>query len=160
MLSASELQLLLLTLLEERPRHGYDLIKAIQELTGGAYVPSPGMVYPALSYLEESELAILKPDGAKKLYSLTDSGAALLRDNQNQVAVLLDALKRVAQRLGKAREAYDRAEGATVPSGVAALETARRDLKAVLFDSLDATPEEQQRIAAILERTIAEIRGR
>jgi DNA-binding PadR family transcriptional regulator len=159
MLSASELHLLLLALLEERPRHGYDLIKGIQELTGGAYVPSPGMVYPALSYLEEAGLAGLKPDGTKKLYNLTEAGEALLRENRAQVTALLDALKRAGQRLDKAREAYAQAEG-MASSGVTALEAARRDLKVVLFDSLDASAEEQQRIAAILQRTIAEIRKR
>jgi DNA-binding PadR family transcriptional regulator len=159
MLSGAELQLLLLALLEERPRHGYDLIKGIQELTSGAYVPSPGMVYPALSYLEESGRVALTPEGTKKLYSLTDVGEALLRDNRAQVTALLEALKRAGQRLDRARQAYDQTEG-SAPSGASALEAARRDLKAVLFDCLDVSEDEQQRIAAILQRTIAEIRKR
>jgi DNA-binding PadR family transcriptional regulator len=117
------------------------------------------MVYPALSYLEESGLTAPQADGTKKLYSLTDSGATLLRDSRAQVTVLIDGLKRAGQRLDKAREAYDLAEG-SAPSSAAALEAARRDLKAVLFDSLDAPADEQQRIVAILQRTIAEIRGR
>jgi DNA-binding PadR family transcriptional regulator len=165
-LSASDLQLLIIALLEERPRHGYDLIKAIQELTGGAYMPSPGMVYPALSYLEESGLAALEPDGAKKLYRLTEAGASMLRDNRARLTSLLDALKRIGQRLGKARELFEQSEDPKTAAQDAAghagtaLEAARRDLKAVLFDNLDAPPEEQQRIAEILQQTIAQIRKR
>jgi DNA-binding PadR family transcriptional regulator len=74
MLSAADLQLILLALLEERPRHGYDFIKAIEELTGGAYTPSPGMIYPALSYLDEIGQVTAQPDGAKKQYRLTEAG--------------------------------------------------------------------------------------
>ena len=52
-LSSNDLQLLLLALLAEKPAHGYELIRALEERSGGAYAPSPGMIYPALTYLEE-----------------------------------------------------------------------------------------------------------
>jgi DNA-binding PadR family transcriptional regulator len=161
MLTSADLQLLLLALLEERPRHGYDLIKSIQELAGGAYVPSPGMVYPALNYLEELGQISSQPDGVKKQYRLTASGLATLDESRARVSLLFDDLKRAGLRLGKAREAYERSEGDSAAMGQSpsvTLEAARRDLKAALFDSLDESPEEQQRIAEILQRTIAEIR--
>ena len=71
-LGQGDLRYLLLHLLAERPRHGYDLIKAVEELTGGAYVPSPGVVYPTLTLLEELGYAeVAEPGSGKKLYSLT-----------------------------------------------------------------------------------------
>lgn len=160
MLSAADLHLVILALIEERPRHGYDLIKAIQELSAGRYVPSPGMIYPALSYLEELGQATNEPVGTKKQYRPTVAGLAVLNENRPRVVVLFDALKRVGEHMGIAHEAQDQSEGTSAQSGAAVLDAARRDLKAILFDSLDAPPEEQQRIADILERTIAEIRRR
>jgi len=160
MLSAPDLQLIILALLEERPRHGYDLIKAIEELAGGAYVPSPGMVYPALNFLEESGQVELQQDGVKKRYRLTEAGLAARNESRARISTQLDALKRVGQRLGRAQVAYDADSPVAEPSPPAVLEAARRDLKAALFDSLDASPEEQQRIAEILQRTIVEIRKR
>ncbi len=155
MLSAADLQLILLALLEERPRHGYDFIKAIEEMTDGAYTPSPGMIYPALSYLDEIGQAAVQQDGAKKQYSLTETGLAALNENRERVAALFADLKRIAERLGKARELYDQPAQPSME-----LDSVRRDLKAALFDSLDASADEQRRIAEILRRTIAEIRRR
>lgn len=154
MLKSADLQLLLLALLETRPRHGYDLIKSIQEMAGGAYVPSPGMVYPALNFLEELDQISAQQDGAKKQYSLTNSGQAALNENRARVLTLIDSLERAGQRL------TEPAAAAAGLSPAPTLEAVRRDLKAVLFDCLDESPAEQQRVAGILERTIAEIRKR
>src|SRR5258708_25637171 len=101
MLTSADLQLVLLALLEDRPRHGYDLIKSIQELAGGAYAPSPGMVYPALSYLEDLGQIEAQTDGAKKQYRLTAPGLAALDESRARVSTLLEVLKRVGRRLGK-----------------------------------------------------------
>jgi DNA-binding PadR family transcriptional regulator len=162
MLTAADLQMILLALLEQRPRHGYDLIKAIQELAGGAYVPSPGMVYPALNYLEELGQVVAQTDGAKKQYRLTDAGVAEVNRNRQRVAVLLDVLKRVGERLGRAQAAFEQPEAHSSRGGAEApeLEAARRDFKAALFDCLDASPQEQQRVAEILRRALNEIRKR
>lgn len=162
-LSAADLHLVILALIEERPRHGYDLIKAIQELAAGSYTPSPGTIYPALSYLEELGQTTSVADGAKKQYRLTAVGLAALNESRPRVATLFDALKRVGERMEIAREAYDQSNGTPAQvarTAAAILDAARRDLKAILFDSLDAPAEEQQRIADILQRTIAEIRRR
>ena len=95
--------------------------------------------------------------------ALTAAGLAVLNENRPRVTILLDVLKRVGRRLGKAQEAFEGPESdsttAAQPPAVA-LDTVRRDLKAALFDCLDESPEEQQRVAAILQRTIAEIRKR
>lgn len=76
-LSSSDLQLIILALLEESPRHGYEVIKALDERTNGFYAPSPGMVYPALTYLEELGHATVEQEGSKKRYSITDEAARI-----------------------------------------------------------------------------------
>src|SRR6202012_5708440 len=81
-LAAGDLQLVILALLDQKPRHGYELIKELDERSGGFYSPSPGMVYPALTYLEEIGYATVEADGAKKLYSITDTGKAHLAANR------------------------------------------------------------------------------
>ena len=73
-LGSGELQLVILALLEERPRHGYEIIKALEDTSKGFYAPSPGMVYPALTYLEEVGYATVEAEGSKKLYRITDAG--------------------------------------------------------------------------------------
>src|SRR5947207_13193071 len=73
-LGSDDLQLVILALLEEKPRHGYEVIKALEERSGGFYSPSPGMVYPALTYLEELGYGVVEVDGTKKLYRITGDG--------------------------------------------------------------------------------------
>ena len=71
-----DLRLVLLTLLAERPSHGYELIKSLEERSGGFYSPSPGMVYPALTWLEEVGYAGVTTEGAKKRYAITEGAAS------------------------------------------------------------------------------------
>src|SRR5271154_3207307 len=81
MFDGGELRLVLLKLIADKPRHGYDLIRAIEELTGGAYAPSPGIVYPTLTMLNEMGL-IEEPlaDGARKQFAITPEGTAHLTE--------------------------------------------------------------------------------
>src|SRR3979490_1288195 len=81
-LASVDLQLLILGLLEEKPRHGYEIIKALDERSKGFYIPSPGMVYPALTYLEEIEHATVEVDGARKRYHITEAGKKHLESNR------------------------------------------------------------------------------
>ena len=85
-LASGELQLVLLALLAEQPSHGYELIKALEERSGGFYAPSPGMVYPALTWLEEVGYASVAAEGAKKLYSVTDTGRKYLEEHREAPA--------------------------------------------------------------------------
>jgi len=160
MLSAADLQLIIMALLAEKPRHGYEIIKAIQERTSGSYSPSPGMVYPALTFLEDLGHATLAADGAKKSYALTDSGRAAVQENQAKIDALFAELQRIGQKLELARQAFEGATDAssTDRQALSTLDEARRNLKAMLLDAYDASPAEQQRIAAVLQRTIEEIR--
>jgi len=91
---SGELRLVLLKLISEQPRHGYDLIRAIEELTGGRYAPSPGVVYPTLTMLEEmGYIEQAGGEGARKPYQITDVGTAHLRENEKEAEELLSRLK-------------------------------------------------------------------
>ena len=75
MRASGDLQLIVLALLGEKPRHGYEIIKALEEHSSGIYTPSPGVVYPALTYLEEMCYVASETHGNKKLYALSQAGS-------------------------------------------------------------------------------------
>ncbi|WP_116799606.1 PadR family transcriptional regulator [Pseudomonas syringae] len=84
-----DLKLLLLALIAEQPAHGYDLIRKIEGLFEGAYCPSPGVIYPTLTFLEESEMVVGDAQAGKKLYTVTDAGRQSLEDQ----AVALEGVR-------------------------------------------------------------------
>src|SRR3546814_2093301 len=91
MFGQGELRLALLALLREEPRHGYELIKAIEELTGGEYAPSPGVVYPTLQMLEDEGLiSEAEAEGSRKPFAVTESGIEELDSRADEVDVLMD----------------------------------------------------------------------
>jgi DNA-binding PadR family transcriptional regulator len=93
MFDGGELRLVLLKLIADEPRHGYDLIRSIEDLTGGAYAPSPGVVYPTLTLLDDMDLiAARQADGAKKLFEATATGTQHLVDNAELVEALFARL--------------------------------------------------------------------
>ena len=96
MFDSGELRLVLLKLIADEPRHGYDLIRAIEERTGGAYAPSPGVVYPTLTLLEDMGLIEERQsEGAKKQFAATAAGETHLAERTEEVEALfarLDAL--------------------------------------------------------------------
>ena len=94
---SGELRLILLKLIADQPRHGYDLIRAIEELSGGAYVPSPGVVYPALSVLQDLDhIAGTGAENARKAFAITPAGTADLTANAATVKALLARLGELA----------------------------------------------------------------
>jgi DNA-binding PadR family transcriptional regulator len=94
---SGELRLVLLKLIADEPRHGYELIRAIEELTGGSYVPSPGMVYPTLTMLDEmGHIAGVKSEGARKAFAVTDDGTAHLAEKKEEVDALFARLAELA----------------------------------------------------------------
>ena len=96
MFDGGELRLVLLKLIADEPRHGYELIKAIEELTGGAYAPSPGVVYPTLTLLDEMELiAQQASEGARKRFAATEAGQAHLAEQADAVAALMGRLEAI-----------------------------------------------------------------
>ena len=94
MFEGGELRLVLLKLLSEQPRHGYDLIRAIEELTGGRYAPSPGIVYPTLTMLQDMGLIEeTEGEGARKPFRITEAGRAHLDENADEADELVRRLK-------------------------------------------------------------------
>lgn len=165
-LGSADLQLLILRLLADQPRHGYELIKAIDERSKGYYAPSPGMIYPALSYLEELGHASVDPEGTKKLYTVTVAGLSFLDEHRERADALLQRLDRIGERVEQMRRAMAEGEAGDTPSMGARggwggpVGEALEALRAAMRSARDATPEDRQRIAAILQRAADEIARR
>jgi DNA-binding PadR family transcriptional regulator len=93
MFDRGELRLVLLKLIADEPRHGYDLIKAVEELTGGEYAPSPGVIYPSLQMMvDEGVIAELPDETARKVFGATDAGRAELASEEESVGELMERL--------------------------------------------------------------------
>jgi len=161
--TSDDLQLLLLALLAEQPRHGYELIKALEVRSNGFYTPSPGMVYPALTYLEELSYATVELEGNRKRYALAEPGREYLAANRERVDIMFAKLSHFARKMDSVRRAFagetsdENGDGDNtwLPEYI----QARRALKHALLMRTEATIAEQRRIAAILVRATAEIEG-
>ncbi|HEX4058196.1 MAG TPA: PadR family transcriptional regulator [Galbitalea sp.] len=93
------LRLYLLSLLEESPKHGYELIQALEDRFGGTYVPSAGTIYPRLAKLEEEGLVTKAADGRKTVYSITDAGRAELLARSGELGGIEDEVTDSVRRL-------------------------------------------------------------
>ncbi len=99
MFDGGELRLVMLKLIADEPRHGYDLIREIEAMTGGSYAPSPGVVYPTLTLLDEMGLIEeQQSEGAKKRFAVTADGRAHLAENADEVAALIAKLSGMGDR--------------------------------------------------------------
>jgi DNA-binding PadR family transcriptional regulator len=99
MFEGGELRLVLLKLIADEPRHGYDLIRAIEDLTGGEYAPSPGIVYPTLTLLQDMGLIEeAAGEGARKPFQATDEGRAHLEERNEEVEALFERLSDLKPR--------------------------------------------------------------
>lgn len=155
-LGSQDLQLVILALLAERPAHGYELIKSIEERSNGFYSPSPGVIYPALTFLEEIGYARVEQDGTRKLYSVTEQGTAHLAENRAAADTILDALSRIGRRMDDVRDAF---AGVSDLDDEASdeLHRARHALKRAMRSKHGCDATEARRIAKILDRAAAEI---
>ncbi len=123
MFDSGELRLVLLKLIADEPRHGYDLIRSIEELTGGAYAPSPGVIYPTLTLLDDmGQIEAQQSEGAKKLFAITDAGRA-------ELAVNAEVVEAAIARLTAVGEETQRTDSASV-------RRAMGNLRQVLMDRL------------------------
>jgi DNA-binding PadR family transcriptional regulator len=166
-LAAADLQLLILALLAEKPSHGYELIKELEERSGGFYSPSPGMIYPALTYIEEIGHATVEAVGTKKLYRITDEGRRYLDQNRTVVDAMLSELERIGGKMERIRRVFGGQESAGAEEedafdsrGSDELRAARRTLKMALHQKHHCSVEEARRIAEILTRAAADILGK
>lgn len=188
MLASGDVRLVALFLIDQQPRHGYDLIKAVEERSGGVYSPSPGIVYPALTYLEEAGYVTSTAEANKKLYTITDEGRTHLAENREAIAATLDFLARTGEQFNRFRE-FVRADwpfggqpedGNTRPEpprahggehgnpfehdrpmkdAIPELDAARKALKAALKKARHGSEDHQARAADILRRAAADLDG-
>ena len=93
MFEQGDLKLVILRLLDEKPRHGYEIIKELEERSGGRYAPSPGTVYPTLTMLEEMGCASSVEEGGRKVYAITEEGRKHLGENQTTVDDVFERLQ-------------------------------------------------------------------
>jgi DNA-binding PadR family transcriptional regulator len=142
------LRLVLLALIEDKPRHGYELIKELEQKFGGAYAPSPGSVYPTLTLLEELGHVVAKSsEGTKRLFSITAEGSQFLHDNAS-------ALKSALARMEMAARAVS---GEMPPEE---LHHAMHTLKAALmFHRGGWSKKETERVRKIIEDAAEAIAG-
>ena len=147
MFEGGELRLVLLKLIADEPRHGYDLIRAIEELTGGEYAPSPGVVYPTLTLLQDMGLIEeAAGEGARKPFQATDDGRAHLAERTEEVDGLFE-------RLTDLKPSADHSAGPAIGRAIKNLMTALRHR--VGRDGLD--DELLHEIAAILDEAAQKI---
>ncbi|MGY3240178.1 MULTISPECIES: PadR family transcriptional regulator [unclassified Bradyrhizobium] len=158
-LASQDLQLVILALLAEKPAHGYELIKIIEERSEGFYTPSPGVIYPALTYLEEVGNASVAQDGGRKLYSITPPGEAYLAEQRGTADAILQALSRIGRRMDEVREAFAGVSDLDADASDE-LHRARHNLKRALRSKHGSDSAEARRIAGILERAAADILGK
>ena len=147
MFDGGELRLVLLRLIADEPRHGYDLIRAIEELTHGAYAPSPGVVYPTLTLLGDMGLIAEQPgEGSRKSFAVTDEGTAHLAERSEEVEALMGRLA----AMGEERSRPD----------AASLRRAMGNLRQVLMHKLrrgEAGPEVIDEIVTAIDQLARKI---
>jgi DNA-binding PadR family transcriptional regulator len=147
MFEQGDLRYVILRLLEEKPRHGYEIIKALEERFGGTYAPSPGTVYPTLQLLEDLGYARIMPGPeGKKTYEITDAGRAYLAENRDTVDSIFERITKLM--------------GHILDEPMAEVHGAFRKVgKATYGRATDAVhkPDVLRQIVAILERAAAEI---
>lgn len=141
MFEAGAIKLLALSLVAERPCYGYELIKFIEGLVGGDYSPSPGVIYPTLTYLVDMGWAtVADGDAGRKQYTVTAEGLAQLERQRDELTALTERLRGVREGAG-ARRSPD-------------IERAMGNLKAVLhmrFSPANASPDLARRVAALID---------
>ncbi|WP_367142033.1 PadR family transcriptional regulator [Rhodoplanes sp.] len=158
MLAQGDLRLLALALIAEQPRHGYEIIKVLEEKTGGWYAPSPGMVYPTLTYLEEASYVTGQAEGSKKLYTITEEGRAYLAENRDFVDAVLERLEAVGEKAERWRHRAERDEEAQGPRVTRLVDAAIGNLRDVAAERFAADTDAEARIVDILARAAAELR--
>ena len=142
---SGDLRYLLLDLIAEQPRHGYELIKAIEEKFGGMYSPSPGIIYPMLTLFEETGLATVTTEGTRKLYTITEEGKRELEENRS----LLDAILSRLAGIGNAGHSSERD-----PQIMRAIQNFRMALG---MRQGNLTPEQRSRIVEVIDNAAREI---
>ena len=165
-LASVDLQLLILGLLADKPHHGYEIIKALDERSKGFYVPSPGMVYPALTFLEEIGHATVEADGNRKRYHITEAGKEYLAEHRARADALFAQFTRVGERMDRVRRAMgagaddDESISDSASSGSKELRHAVHELRRAVEEKWRSARDEQLRVAEVLKHATADILGK
>ncbi len=167
MLADGDLRLIVLALLNDGPRHGYEIIKALEEKSSGVYSPSPGVVYPTLTYLEEVGYATSSAEGSKKVYSITTTGRAYYEENREVADLAISGIEKFGRKMSQARAWWEgqrhgdeqSVPDRDIPGVIPEVNEARRALKQAIAEKLDASEADQKRMADVLRRAAEEIRN-
>ena len=144
-----DLRLVILALIAEAPRHGYELIREIEERVGGAYAPSPGVIYPTLTLLEDTGLIEAEATTSnRKRYAITDAGRAQLAEQRANVDSLM-------ARMGEVRRERERGDFTPVMRAMANLRTAMR----LRMARGGVTAETVRAVAALIDEVAAKVDG-
>lgn len=155
-----ELYLMVLGLLKQEPRHGYEIIKELKSLSLGFYSPSPGALYPVLGQMVERGHATVQAQGKRKCYMLSAAGGLYLQKQAAAVEHLFARLRHAAKRMLWISQSMN-PESATQATGwLPEFVEARRELRLSLLARSDADFHEQRRLVDILHKAIAEIESR
>jgi DNA-binding PadR family transcriptional regulator len=159
MLAQGDLRLVALALIAQAPRHGYEIIKLVEEKTADWYSPSPGIVYPTLTFLEEAGYVTASTEGSKKLYTITAEGRAYLESNRDLADAVLDRLTALGERVNRWRRAArgEREGGPTLPPLV---EAAFDHLRETVAKRLQGDTEAEAQLVEILARAASELQRR
>lgn len=135
-LGQGDLRFLVLALIEKEPRHGYEIIKHVEDQTGGLYAPSPGVIYPTLTYLEEAGYVVAEADGNKKRYAITPEGGAYLEENRDIAEAITGRLAHLGEKARRRQEREGRGdEGVALPRSV---DAAMLNLREAIARKLEA----------------------
>jgi DNA-binding PadR family transcriptional regulator len=159
MLAQGDLRLVALALIAQAPRHGYEIIKLVEEKTADWYSPSPGIVYPTLTFLEEAGYVTVSSEGAKKLYTITAEGRAYLEANKELAEVVLQRLSAIGERVNRWRRSSrgEREQRGTLPTLV---EAAFDHLREIVGKRLQDDGEAEAHLVEILARAASEMQRR
>jgi DNA-binding PadR family transcriptional regulator len=156
MLAQGDLRLIALALIAEQPRHGYEIIKLLEEKTSDWYSPSPGIVYPTLTYLEEAGYVTAAVDGAKKLYTITEEGRAYLKTNKDVVDAVLDRLAALGERISRWRRTA-RGERDNRRTLSPLMEAAFEHLRETVGKRLEGDADAEAHLVEIIARAAADL---
>ena len=154
MLSLGDLRLIALSLIAQQPRHGYEIIKNLEEKTAGWYSPSPGIVYPTLAHLEGMGYVTTRDEGAKKLHTITAEGRAQLEENRHFVDAVLERVAAIGERMAPMRDQLDNDDTDIPPLVRAAID----NLRVVAARRLVDDAEVEARLVAVLARVASELK--
>ncbi len=143
-----DLKFVILRLISERPMHGYEVMKALEEESKGYYRPSPGSVYPTLQMLEDEGYLTVEEKEGKKIYTITEEGVAYLGENEDVVDDVFDRVEHFTDRF--------------FGGDMRALSRSFSKLAQLTFDQAfqwGAEPEDLARMNEILEKAVADMRA-